>query len=118
MNEDIMVDSTFLIETIVEKLKLLKSSLEKYGDSLEDKVKEIEMTINLGESILDDSKYFKEIDDLWEENAKEFGPEWPLVNKAKFAEWSSKHSAAEREYKKSIKTFYTLLANYSYDWWL
>ena len=45
MNEDIMVDSTFLIETIVEKLKLLKSSLEKYGDSLEDKVKEIEMTI-------------------------------------------------------------------------
>lgn len=116
MNDEVLIDSTFLIEMIVEKLKVLRESLTKY--EVEDKIKDITICINLGEMILDDTNYFKEVDELWEKCAEQYGPEWPLVNQKKFAEWSTKHAIAEREYKKSIKEFYMFLANYSYDWWL
>lgn len=112
MSEEKLNDSTFLINIIVDKLKILRKSLED-----EEKIKDITMCINLGEMILDDQNYFKEVDDIWDSSSKEYGPEWPLVNTKRFAEWGAKHEIAEREYKKAIKTFYTIMANYSYDWW-
>ena len=51
MNDEVLIDSTFLIEMIVEKLKVLRESLTKY--EVEDKIKDITICINLGEMILD-----------------------------------------------------------------
>ena len=119
MEEEKLYDSIYLIETIVEKLKLIKKEFESIG--LEEKAKDVDVCINLGSSIVDDKNFFGDVDKYWDDCQKESGScAWIFDKKftKKYQIWCAMFKNAENEYKKAIKTFYTYLANYSYDWWL